>query len=85
MLSKTQVMVCIAAAVLCVAPSAVAKAVKVELMPYPQAAPLEPDASGHAILNYAKGDEKTVSTMFVGPKRGHTVTKQTSCWPFQHR
>jgi len=60
MLRKKQVLMCLAAAVLCLAGIALAKAVKVELEPYPAAAPLEPDASGHAVLNYAKGQDKTI-------------------------
>ena len=40
---------------------ALAAAVKVALVPYayPDADPTEPDASGHAVLNYAKGADKT--------------------------
>jgi len=59
MLRKKALLICLAAVVLCVAGIALAKAVKVELLPYPAAAPLEPDASGQAILNYAKGEDKT--------------------------
>ena len=60
MLSKKRVLILFATILVCVAGLALAKAVKVELMPYPAAAPLEPDASGHAILNYAKGQDKTI-------------------------
>jgi len=39
---------------------ALAGAVKIDLMPYPVGNPIEPDASGKAVLNYAeKGDGKT--------------------------
>jgi hypothetical protein len=38
---------------------ALAVAVKVELMPYPSADPMEPDATGRAVLNYVKGADKT--------------------------
>ena len=41
-----------------VAGIALAKAVKVDLLPYPDD-PIEPDASGRAVLNYAKGADKT--------------------------
>ena len=61
MLRKKVLLTCLAAVVLCVAGIALAKAVKVALVPYnnPVIGLAEPDASGHAILNYAKGDDKT--------------------------
>ena len=59
MLRKKELLICLAAVVLCVAGIALAAAVKVDLLPYPPAAPQEPDASGQAVLNYAKGADKT--------------------------
>ena len=55
MLRKTSLLVCLAAVALCAAAIALAKAVKVELRPCGS----EPDASGQAVLNYAKGANKT--------------------------
>ena len=63
MLRKKLLVTCLATAVLCLTGIVLAKAVKVELAPYPAAAPLEPDASGHVILNYAKGTDKTIVQM----------------------
>jgi len=59
MLRKKALLICLAAVVLCVAGIALAAAVKVDLLPFPAADPLEPDASGKAVLNYAKGADKT--------------------------
>jgi len=56
MLRKKALLICLAAVVLCVAGVALAKAVKVDLLPTD---PSEPDASGKAVLNYAKGADKT--------------------------
>ncbi len=60
MLRKNRAIMCVATVVLCVATVALAKAVRVELKPYPEEAPAEPGASGYAVLNYAKGADKTV-------------------------
>ena len=60
MLRKKQAIICIATIVLCVAAVVLAKAVKIELKPYPAEAPVEPGASGHAMLNYAKDADKTI-------------------------
>ena len=76
MLRKKALLVCLAAVVLCVAGVALAKAVKVELLPCPAAAPLEPDASGKAMLNYAKGADKTeiqVNCSGLTPGEEYTV------------
>ena len=76
MLRKKALLICLAAVVLCVAGIALAAAVKVELLPYPAAAPLEPDASGQAVLNYAKGADKTeiqVNCAGLTPGEGYTV------------
>ena len=76
MLSKKRVLILFATILVCVAGLALAKAVKVELMPYPPAAPLDPNASGHAILNYAKGQDKTivqVNCWNLKPETGYTV------------
>lgn len=78
MLRKKNVLICLAAVVLCVAGIALAAAVKVELMPYanPGADPLEPDASGQAVLNYAKGADKTeiqVNCSGLTPGEEYTV------------
>jgi len=78
MLRKKNVLICLAAVVLCVAGIALAAAVKVELMPYayPGAEPIEPDASGQAVLNYAKGADKTeiqVNCRGLTPGEEYTV------------
>ena len=49
-------LMCLAAVILCGTGIALAAAVKVHLMPYNA---IEPDASGRAVLNYAKGADKT--------------------------
>ena len=62
MLRKKALLICLAAVVLCVAGIALAKAVKVDLQ-NPAALPADdPDAgaTGRAVLNYAKGADKTV-------------------------
>ena len=59
-MSKTKVlMICVGAIVICLAGVALAKAVKVDLEPYPTAGPIEPGAFGKAVLNYAKGADET--------------------------
>ena len=78
MLRKKNVLICFAAVVLCIGGLAVAKAVKVELIPYayPGADPLEPDAAGQAVLNYAKGADKTeiqVNCSGLTPGEEYTV------------
>ena len=78
MLRKKALLICLAAVVLCVAGIALAAAVKVELLPYayPGADPLEPDAAGQAVLNYAKGADKTeiqVNCSGLTPGEGYTV------------
>ena len=55
MLRKNVIWVCLIAFVLATAGVAFAKAVKVVLAP----TGVEPDASGRAVLNYAKGKDKT--------------------------
>jgi hypothetical protein len=40
--------------------TAMAKAVRVDLGPFPADDPVEPDAWGRAVLNYAKGAQKTI-------------------------
>ena len=73
-MSRTKIgLVCVLAIVLGVTGVALAKAVKVELAPYGS---LEPDASGHAILNYAKGADKTevqVNCWDLTPETEYTV------------
>ncbi|HUW55931.1 MAG TPA: hypothetical protein VMZ92_04800 [Planctomycetota bacterium] len=59
MLRKNVIWICLVAFVLATAGIAFAKAVKLELKPYPEAAPNEPGASGHAILNYSADDDVT--------------------------
>jgi len=49
----------LAAVILCGTGIALAAAVKVYLTPYPATSPIEPDASGKVVLNYAKGADKT--------------------------
>jgi len=76
MLRKKALLICLAAVVLCVAGIALAAAVKVELLPYPAADPLEPDAAGKAVLNYAKGADKTeiqVNCSGLTPGEEYTV------------
>lgn len=73
MLRKKALLICLAAVVLCVAGIALAKAVKVDLLPTD---PLEPDASGKAVLNYAKGEDKTeiqVNCSGLTPGEEYTV------------
>ena len=73
MLRKQFILICLGVVVLSVAGIALAKAVKVELVPYGTA---EPDASGHAILNYAKGADKTevqVNCWRLTPNTNYTV------------
>lgn len=60
MLRKNPAIMCVATVVLCVAAIALAKAVRIELMPYPEEAPAEPGASGYAVLNYTNSADKTV-------------------------
>ena len=60
MLRKNPAIMCVATVVLCVAAIALAKAVRIELKPYPEEAPAEPGASGHAVINYVKGADKTI-------------------------
>jgi len=59
MLRKRALLICIGAVVLCAAGIALAAAVKVTLEPFPAGSPIEPGASGQAVLNYAKGADKT--------------------------
>ena len=73
MLRRKLVSICLVALILGVTGIALAKAVKVELAPY---GTLEPDASGHAILNYAKGADKTevqVNCWGLTPETEYTV------------
>ena len=58
---KNIILICLVAFVLATAGIAFAKAVKVILEPYAYAGedPIEPDASGRAMLNHAKGKDKT--------------------------
>ena len=51
--------VAVMAVLLCVCGIELAAAVKVDLLPLPGSVAPEPDASGHAVLNYAKGADKT--------------------------
>lgn len=77
MLRKSIVWVCLFAFVLSAAGIAFAAAVKVTLAPYayPNQDPDEPDASGRAVLNYAKGKDKTeVQVNCWG------LTPNTECW-----
>jgi hypothetical protein len=60
MLRRGLLLVCVGAVVLGTAGVALAAAVKVKLMPYPAANPIEPNASGRAVLNYTKGSDKTI-------------------------
>ena len=66
MLRRSLMLISLAVFVLAGAGIALAAAVKVDLLPYPVANPIEPDASGRAVLNYAKGSDKTVA--------------QVNCW-----
>jgi|GEM_PF-3262261 len=59
MLRKSIIWVCLVSFVLATAGIAFAAAVKVILSPYPADDPIEPDATGRAVLNYAKGKDKT--------------------------
>jgi len=58
MLRKKALLICLAAVVLCVAGIALAEAVKLTLVPV-DGGP-DPDGSGRAVLNYAKGEDKTI-------------------------
>ena len=60
MLGKKVGLICLVGVILCGTGIALAAAVKVELAPYPAASPIEPQASGRMVLNYAKGADKTV-------------------------
>ena len=60
MLRKSNLLIYLTTVVLCVAGIALAKAIKVDLTPYGS---VEPNASGHAVLNYAKGADKTMVQM----------------------
>ena len=55
---KKSVVICITAIVLCVGGIALAKAVKLTLVPVDDSP--DPDGSGRAVLNYAKGEDKTI-------------------------
>ena len=55
---KKSIVICIAAIVLCVGGIALAKAVKLNLVPVEGSPDL--DGSGRAVLNYAKGEDKTI-------------------------
>ena len=62
-----------------------AAAVKVALVPYdnPVIGLAEPDASGHAILNYAKGADKTevqVNCWGLMPDSEYTVYLKAATW-----
>ena len=61
MLRKKNLLICLAAVVLCVAGIALAKAVKLDLQNPPGLPAGDPDtgATGRAVLNYAKGADKT--------------------------
>jgi hypothetical protein len=59
MMRRKIALVCLAAVILCGTGIVLAKAVKVQLLPFPADDPAEPDASGRAVLNYAKGADKT--------------------------
>ena len=66
-----------------VAGVALAKAVKVELVPWSDSVAPEPDASGHAILNYAKGADKTevqVNCWGLTPETDYTVYLNNGSW-----
>jgi hypothetical protein len=73
---KKLVSICLASVVVFAVATALAAAVKVELMPYPEDEPLEPGASGHAMLNHAEGSDKTivqVNCMGLKPEATYTV------------
>ena len=62
---------------------ALAGAVKVDLMPYPPADPIDEDASGHAILNYAKGADRTevqLNCKGLEPQTEYTVYLNEGGW-----
>ena len=59
MLRKRIALLCLGAVVFAVVAVALAAAVNVQLKPFPLVDPIEPDASGRAILNYAKSADKT--------------------------
>ena len=85
MLRKQFILICLGVVVLSVAGIALAAAVKVALVPYahPGNDPTEPDASGHAILNYAKGADKTevqVNCKGLSQEGEYTVYLKPSGW-----
>lgn len=62
---------------------ALAAAVKVALLPYPAASPIEPDASGRAVLNYAIDEDKTevqVNCWGLTPKTDYAVFLYPGAW-----
>ena len=59
MLRRRILLLCLGAVVFTAAAVALAAAVKVQLMPFPPADPIEPDACGRVVLNYAKDADKT--------------------------
>jgi len=76
MLSKKMMWICIVAFVLAASGVAFAAAVKIALNPYPAAEPVDPDASGKAVLNWAKGKDKTeiqVNCWGLDPEAEYTV------------
>ena len=69
-------LLCLAAVIAFGTGIAMAKAVKVALSPFPAVAPIEPDASGKVILNYAKGADKTeiqINCKGLTPASDYTV------------
>jgi len=80
---KKSALICLTALVAFVAVIALAGAVKIELMPYPPAAPIDEDASGQAILNYVKGADKTevqVNCLGLEPQMEYTVYLDEGGW-----
>lgn len=59
MFNKKMIGIGVAVLVMVLAGVALAAAVKVTLTPYPASEPIEPNAKGKVILNYAKGAAKT--------------------------
>ena len=55
---KKNIVICIMAIVLCVGGIALAKAVKLNLVPVNHSP--DPDGFGRAVLNYAEGEDKTI-------------------------
>jgi hypothetical protein len=85
MLRKQFILICLGAVVFSIAGLALAAAVKVALVPYdnPVIGIAEPDASGHAILNYAKGADKTevqVNCWGLSQEGEYTVYLKPSGW-----